>query len=153
MQSVSQKFGISFATITALAFLALGVTASNATAQEPYQAHIDWAAQNTDAGGSVDCADQYINNGVAYAIVSGGRAAVINQALFEAYNQNFGHAFTLVPITQCHNPDAQQVLLAAGQKKVLTYLISNYQPTGIDPNQVIALGQAALEALIASGGM
>jgi hypothetical protein len=125
-------------------------TSTVAMAQEPYKAHIDWAAQNTDAGGSVDCSDQYLSNGVWFAVISGGRAAVINQALFEAYNQNFSHAFALVLMTQCHNPDAQQVLLNAGQKAVLTYLISAYQPTGIDPNQIIQLGQAALVALAGS---
>jgi hypothetical protein len=120
-----------------------------ASAQEPYKIHIDWAAGNTDAGGAVNCPDQYASNGVGFAVVSGGRAAVINQALFEIYNQKFDHAFSLVLMTQCHNPGAQQVLLNAGEKAVLTYLVYNYTPTGPDPNQVIQIAQAVLEALAA----
>jgi hypothetical protein len=67
-------------------------------------AHIDWAAHNSDAGGSVDCPAQYIENGIEYAIVTGGRFTVIDQALFEVYDQHFDTAFNLVPMTQCHNP-------------------------------------------------
>jgi hypothetical protein len=149
MKSTMQKLGTKILQMTAFALIAIGATATVAAAQEPFKAHIDWAAQNTDAGGSVDCPDQYISNGVAYAIAAGGRAAVINQALFDAYHQNFDHAFTLVLMTQCHNPDAQQMLFDAGEKAVLTYLVRSYQPTGVDPNQVIALAQTAIEILAA----
>jgi hypothetical protein len=136
--------------ITVFGFLALTATATGAAAQQPWQGHIDWAAQNNDAGGSVDCPDQYFSNNVAYAIVSGGRSAVINAALFAAYRQDFGQAYTLVLMTQCHNPDAQQELLNAGQRAVLTYLMENYTPTGVDPNQVIGLARTAIEVLAAS---
>jgi hypothetical protein len=147
MKSTIQKFGTRIIQMAVLALFATGVTASVAAAQGPFTAHIDWAAQNTDAGGSVDCPDQYFSNGVGYAVAVGGRAAAINQALFDAYHQNFDHAFTLVLMTQCHNPGAQQVLRNAGEKAVLTYLVSNYQATGIDPNQIIGLAQTALAAL------
>jgi len=146
MNSTVQKIGRTVVRFAAVALLAIGATATFATAQS-WKAHIDWAAGNKDAGGSVDCPGQYINNGVEYAIVSGGRSAVINQALFDAYNQNFDTAFNLVLITQCHNPNAQQELINAGKKAVLTYLVNNYQPTGIDPRQIVALGQTALQAL------
>jgi len=147
MKSTLHKFGTRIIQMAVLALFAAGATATVVSAQQPFTAHIDWAAQNTDAGGSVDCPNQYISNGVGYAIVSGGRAAAINQALFDAYNNNFNHAFALVLMTQCHNPGAQQVLVNAGEKAVLTYLVSNYQPTGIDPNQIIGLAQTALAAL------
>lgn len=114
---------------------------------QSWTAHIDWAAHNSDAGGSVDCPAQYIENGIEYAIVTGGRSVVINRALFEAYDQHFDTAFNLVLMTQCHNPGAQQELINAGLKDVLAYLVGNYQPTGIDPNEVVALGQTVLQAL------
>ena len=98
----------------------------------------------------MDCPDQYLSNNVWYAVISGGRAAVINQALFDAYNGNFGHAYALVLMTQCHNPQAHQVLIDAGETKVLTYLIRSYQPTGIDPTKAIGLAQTALAALAGS---
>jgi hypothetical protein len=47
-------------------------------------------------------------------------------------------------MTQCHNPGAQQELINAGKKAVLTYVVSNYQPTGMDPKRIIALGQTVL---------
>jgi hypothetical protein len=148
MKSTMPKFA-KMLQVTVASLFAICATSTVVAAQgpEPFTAHIDWAAQNTDAGGSVDCPDQYISNGVAYAIASGGRAAAINQALFDAYHRNFDHAFTLVLMTQCHNPSAQQVLLNAGEKAVLTYLVMNYQPTGIDPTELIMLAQTALSAL------
>jgi hypothetical protein len=145
MKSTMQKLGTKIVRITALAFLAIGATATVAAAQS-WTAHIDWAATNQDGGPSVDCPDQYISNGVPWAIAS-GRAAAINQALFDAYKQDFNSAFTLVLMTQCHNPGAQQELRDAGEKAVLTYLVSHYQATGPDPNQIIGLVQTALEAL------
>lgn len=114
---------------------------------QSWTAHIDWAAHNSDAGGSVDCPAQYIENGVEYAIVKGGRSTVINEALFDAYHQDFDGAFNLVLMTQCHNPEGQQELREAGERYVLTYLITNYKPTGTDPNQIIELARTALEAL------
>lgn len=136
--------------ILTLTLLSIGVLTITAAAQEPYQADIDWAAGNTDHWGSVDCPDQYFSHGVSYAIASGGRAAVINAALFAAYNQDFDGAFGLVLLTQCHNSDARERLLMAGQKAVLTYLLNGYEPTGIDPNQVIGAAQKAIEVLAAS---
>ncbi|HEY4764375.1 MAG TPA: hypothetical protein VN902_05320 [Candidatus Acidoferrales bacterium] len=145
-----QEFCKKVALTTIFGFLAITATAKGTAAQQPWQGDIDWAVGNGDAGGSVDCPDQYISNGVPYAIAVGGRSAVMNAALFAAYHQDFGQAYTLVLMTQCHNPSAQQELLNAGQKAVLQYLMENYTPTGIDPNQVIGLVQTALEALAAS---
>jgi hypothetical protein len=116
---------------------------------QSWTAHIDWAAHNSDAGGNVDCPAQYIENGIEYAIVIGGRSAVINQALFEVYDQHFDTAFNLVLMTQCHNPEAQQELKDAGEKNVLTYLVTNYKATGADPNQIIGLARTALQVLAA----
>ena len=149
--TTTEKSGMKIVGMVMFALLAMGGAATSAKAQgkEPYQGGIDWAAGNGDAGGSVDCQGQYVANGVAFAIVSGGRSAVINQALFETYKGNFDHAFSLVLMTQCHNPSAQEELMVAGEKAVLTYLVSNYQATGIDPTQVIALTEAAVEALAA----
>jgi len=75
---------------------------------------------------------------------------VINAALFAAYNGDFNRAYGLVLMTQCHNGGAQQALMSAGLRPVLSYLLSNYQASGIDPNVVIGAVQRALEILAAS---
>jgi hypothetical protein len=150
MKSTIKKLRTNVVQTTIFMLLVMAVTATVAAAQQPFEGHIDWAAHNTDAGGSVDCPGDYISQGVAYAIAGGGRAAVINAALFAAYNQDFSRAYTLVLLTQCHNSDARQQLVIAGQKAVLTYLVNNYQPTGIDPNQIIGLAQTTLQVLAAT---
>jgi hypothetical protein len=80
MTSTMRKIGTKVVRLMVLAVLAIGTTATFATAQS-WKAHIDWAAGNKDAGGSVDCPGQYIDNAVEYAIVSGGRSAVINRSI------------------------------------------------------------------------
>jgi hypothetical protein len=59
MKSTLQKFGTSAIRFAALAVLAAGVGASRAAAQGAWTGDADRAAGNTDAGGSVDCPDQY----------------------------------------------------------------------------------------------
>jgi len=98
--------------------------------------HVDWAATNSDAGGSVDCPMNYVSLDVEYAIASGGRSAVINDALFAAYRGDLGRAYQLVLLTQCHNPDAQGELMQAGQNAVVGYLVQNWTPTGVDPQTI-----------------
>jgi hypothetical protein len=108
-----------------------------AHAQKPaYQIDVDWAATNTDAGGSVDCPAQYISLGVEYAIASNGRAAVVNEAIFAAYRGDVNRSFQLVMLTQCHNPDARQQLVDAGPSLVIPYLVENWTPNGLDPQTV-----------------
>jgi hypothetical protein len=131
-----------------VALLAICANASSAAAQD-WAAHIDWAAKDTDAGGSVDCPDQYIWNGVPWAIASGGRSAVIIEALFAAYGQDFNRAFTLVLMTQCHNSDAQQQLANAGEKAVFQYLVANYQPTGPNVAQLLNNAQTIIQLIAA----
>jgi|SRR5580692_5388069 hypothetical protein len=135
----------------AVALAVMLMLASASFAQDnSFQGDIDWAVRNTDAGGSVDCPADYISEGVEYAIAFGGRSAVINAALFAAYKHNFDQSYNLVLLTQCHSVEGTQRLLNAGQQAVLTYLLSNYQATGMDPDQVIELGQAALAILLAA---
>jgi hypothetical protein len=135
---------------TMLGLLVIPTATIVSNAQQPeWQGAIDWAARNTDAGGSVDCPADYLSEVVGYAIASGGRAAVINAALFAASHQDFDQAYNLVLLTQCHNPNASQTLIDAGEKLVLLYLLNNYTPTGIDPQAVIGFVQTAIQALLA----
>lgn len=120
-----------------------------AHAQEAYKADVDWAATNTDAGGSVDCPANYVSLGVEYAIASNGRSAVINEAIFAAYRGDVDRSFQLVLLTQCHNPDAQQRLLDAGPSLVVPYLVENWTPNGVDP-QTVEQGVEAVVAIIAA---
>jgi len=87
----------------------------------------------------VDCPQQYIELGVPEYIASGGRSAVINEALFAAYRGDLGRAYQLVLLTQCRNPEAQGELIQAGQNAVVGYMVRNWTPTGVDP-QVIQQG-------------
>jgi hypothetical protein len=137
--------------VVLLATVALVAICANPglAAAQSWTGHIDWAAGNTDAGGSVDCPDQYISNGVPWAIASGGRAAAINEALFAAYGQDYNRAFTLVLMTQCHNSDARQQLANAGEKAVLQYLVANYQPTGPNVGQLLNNAQTVLGLIAA----
>jgi len=135
---------------TILVTLGIAAMATSAAAQKPaYQSDIDWAATNFATGGSVDCPQQYVSEGVAPAIFVGGRSAVINEALLAAYNQDFSRAFNLVLLTQCHNPDEQQDLNNVGQKAVLIYLLENWHPTGMSIAQMTQFGQAALQVVLA----
>jgi hypothetical protein len=127
--------------------LVLMTASSMAVQAQTWHQHIDWAATNGDAGGSVDCPTNYVSMGLAYAIVAGGRSAVINEALFAAYKGDTNRAYQLVLMTQCHNGGAQQELLQAGQGPVIAYLVQNWTPTGIDPQEVQQGIQAALAVL------
>jgi hypothetical protein len=136
-------------TVVVAAMIGIFGASLSAHAQEWHQ-HVDWAAQNTDAGGSVDCPQQYLPLGVGYAIASGGRSAVINDALFSAYRGDIGRAYQLVLLTQCHNPEAQGTLIQAGQTAVVSYLVENYSAVGWDPQDIQQGIQTALTALAAS---
>jgi hypothetical protein len=115
---------------------ALMITGAAVAQAQSWTQDVDWSATNTDAGGSVDCPGNYLSMGVGYAIASGGRSAVINEALFAAYRGDVGRAYQLVLLTQCHNPEAQQGLLQAGQGAVVEYLVQNWTPTGVDPQTI-----------------
>lgn len=144
----------SFRAILGLVVVGIVVTPCVSVAQRrpDWQINVDWSARNTDAGGSVNCQGDYVSAGVAYAIVSGGRAAVINAALFAAQNQDFNRAFNLVLLTQCHNDNAWQSIFDAGQKTVLSYLLRSYKPNGVDPDRAASMVQQALMALASGSG-
>jgi hypothetical protein len=122
---------------------------STAAKAQTWTGHIDWAAGNTDAGGSVDCQGDYISEGIPWAIAAGGRGEALNSALKAAYRGDMDYAFRLVLLTQCHNPGARQDLINAGEKAVLTYLVQNYTPVGPDPQQIFQAVQYALSVLAA----
>jgi hypothetical protein len=135
--------------MTALVVAAMITGASIPAHAQNWTQHVDWAATNTGAGGSVDCPVNYVSMGVEYAVVAGGRAAVINQALFAAYRGEEGRAFQLVLLTQCHNPGAHQELMQAGQQAVVGYLVRNWQPQGLNPDDIKRGIQGALTYLVA----
>jgi hypothetical protein len=126
---------------------ALTMTGSTFAQAQSWTQHVNWSATNSDAGGSVDCPAQYLSMGVGYAIASGGRSAVINEALFAAYRGDVGRAYQLVLLTQCHSPNAQGELLQAGQNAVVGYLVQNWTPNGVDPQTIMQGAQLALSIL------
>ena len=133
--------------LRALMFGAMIISAVSTAHAQNWTKHIDWAANNTDAGGSVDCPAEYIAMNVPYAIASGGRSTVINSALMAAYNGNTQRAFSLILLTQCHNSGARQELAAAGQEAVVRYLVENWTPNGVDPDIITRGVQMALQYL------
>jgi hypothetical protein len=125
----------------------LAVAGSLSAQAQSWTQHVDWSATNSDVGGSVDCPQQYFALGVPEYIASGGRSAVINEALFAAYRGDVGRAYQLVLLTQCHNPGAQGELIQAGQNAVVGYLVRNWTPNGVDPQTVIQGVQLAVSIL------
>jgi len=102
--------------------LLLGVGVLAARAQKPeWQLHIDWCIQNSDAGGSVDCADKYA---VTYpeCILAGGRSCLMKKAIQSAKDGDYANAYRLAQICQCHNVTARDEIRDAGQKAVGDYL-------------------------------
>jgi len=81
--------------------------------------HIDWSISNTDAGGSTDCPGLYPYPG---CVLNGGRACLMSQSIKAAKANSCTEALKTTLVTQCHNPEAQQAILAAGETKVCTYL-------------------------------
>jgi hypothetical protein len=87
-----------------------------------WQTHIQWAFNNTDAGGSVGCAadyaaaaDEFNNAGIAECVIYGGRSCVMNFAISAAKANDFNQAFQLTLLTQCQNDEAAAAIRAAGQ--------------------------------------
>jgi len=118
----------------------------SASAQKPeWQINVDWPATNT---GVVDCPDQYLANGVPWAIWPDlGRAEAIRVALFAIRHGDYGRAWNLVLMTQCHNRHAQQTLIYAGQQAVISYLADNWTPNGVDPYVVIPVVAEAFKTI------
>jgi hypothetical protein len=118
----AQRFLTGFVcALAGVCLLTIGSTELNAQQYE-YQAHMNWAAGNWDAGGSVDCPANYLALGMGNAIAAGGRGLVMRQARVYLGLGYQDAAFRLVLLTQCHSGGAQQALINAGSSQVLWYL-------------------------------
>jgi TonB family protein len=86
-----------------------------------WQIHLDWASNNLDAGGSVDCPLEY---DVTYpeCVVNRGRACMMGKAREAAVANNCSWAVELSLIAQCNNDAAQKLIKAAGETAVCEYL-------------------------------
>lgn len=125
------------------------ITTGNMFAQvQSWTVYIDWAATNRDAGRAVGCPNEYMGWNVKYAIVSGGRSAVINEALLSAYRGDVDRAYQLVLLTQCNNSEGQSELMQAGQNAVVSYLVLYWIPSGVDPQTAAQGAQYAISILI-----
>jgi C1A family cysteine protease len=90
--------------------------------QKPqWQQDLEWSVSNRDAGGSVDCLDQYL---AAYpeCITRGGRSCMMSKAIASAKAGDCNNAFRVALITQCHNGRAQAGIQSAGLQNVCNYL-------------------------------
>jgi hypothetical protein len=108
------------AVLLACAVTALVATSTTVEAGD-WRVHIDWAFNNTDAGGSVDCPNFYYPH-YGWCVISGGRACLSQVAKGAAWVQQDYYAFSLMLITQCHNPDGQRDLISAGPTAVADYI-------------------------------
>jgi hypothetical protein len=103
-----------------IAFCATLLMLATARAQRPeWQVHIDWAIQDQ---GPADCPALYEEAGVADCINHGGRACVMQKAIYLAKKDDIQVAMRLTLITQCHNQEAQHSIAAAGANAVHDYL-------------------------------
>ena len=97
-----------------------GATANAPPAErEEWMTHIDWSIGNTDAGGATDCPAQYPDTA---CILVGGRACLMTEAINAAKAGTCAEALKTTLVTQCHNPHAQQTIIAAGEERVCAYL-------------------------------
>lgn len=82
------------------------------------QKNLDWSIGNT---GAPDCPLEY----AAYPeclLPGSGRACLMQKAIASAKENDCSNAFRLSLITQCHNPEAQKSIAAAGAEAVCSYL-------------------------------
>ncbi len=86
-----------------------------------WQQNLDWSISNSDAGGSVNCSDQYLAT-YPECLMSGGRSCIMRKAIESARAGDCENALRVSLITQCHNPAVSHQIQAAGAEAVCTYL-------------------------------
>jgi hypothetical protein len=91
-----------------------------AAGNQNWKANIDWCIGNSDAGGSVDCPQQYV---YPECIASGGRACLMRKAIQSAKDKDDANAYRQALVCQCHNSGAKDgFVYCAGQKAIADYL-------------------------------
>jgi hypothetical protein len=106
----------------------ISLMSSGAQAQQPeYQAHIDWAANDT---GHPNCPLMYAAIPVlAHCLVAGNRSCITSVAVEAAYRKEDQAAlYLMTEITQCHNSEARGVIYGAGAQAVGDYLRTYNRP-------------------------
>lgn len=86
-----------------------------------WQVHLDWCKHNRDAGGAVNCQDDYAATYPA-CLISGGRSCLMGKAVQSAHDHDCENAFKLALICQCHSAEAQSAIRQAGVMAVCNYL-------------------------------
>jgi hypothetical protein len=108
-----------FSKIVASVVLSMSIllSSSAALAQEPYQQHIYWAANDS---GYPNCPERYLAVPVlSDCFVLGNRSCVTSVAIEAAYRHQDQMALWLMAeITQCHNDGARASLYSAGVQAV-----------------------------------
>src|SRR6478672_2136046 len=69
-----------------------------------WQGNINWCIGNSDAGGSVDCPQQYP---YPECIASGGRACLMKKGIQSAKDNDDANAYRLALVCQCHNTNTR----------------------------------------------
>lgn len=114
-----------FAAACLMAGAALVQTTGVAHAERPikptrpeWQNHIDWSIGYS---GAPDCPDQYART-EPHCLNEGNRSCLMRSAIQSAKRNNCAYAMRLTLITQCHNPNAQRVIVSGGEFPVCQYL-------------------------------
>jgi hypothetical protein len=122
------KFGKPITITLFLVALWVALAPSTALAQQPaYQAHIDWAANDT---GHPNCIERYIAIPVLATCLTAGNRSCISGIAIEAAYRGLDQVslYLMAEITQCHNSDARNALYGAGAQAVGTYLRTYDRP-------------------------
>jgi TPR repeat protein len=88
-----------------------------------WQQDILWSVRNSDAGGSIDCPNEYVPV-ARECIVVGGRSCLMRKAIDAANVNHQAEAVRLSLITQCHNPAAADQIRNLGPQALTAYLTS-----------------------------
>jgi hypothetical protein len=87
------------------------------------RAYLDWSFGNSTGPDQTHCPQQYTAT-EPRCLTGGGRACLMRRAVESAKSGKCHYAMSLVLITQCHNPGAQQRLAAQSESAVCAYLAS-----------------------------
>src|SRR5690349_4776071 len=89
-------------------------------ANQNWKGAIEWCIGNTDAGGAVNCPQEYI---YPECIASGGRSCIMKKGIQSAKDNDDANAYRQALVCQCHNTGARDgIMYCAGQKAVADYL-------------------------------
>jgi hypothetical protein len=112
-----KRVGITLMFLTAVTFAQDAAKCKTLSAgDQNWKNNIDWCIGNSDAGGSVDCPQQYI---YPECIVAGGRSCIMRKGIQSAKDGDYANAFLQAKVCQCHNTNARDGIMYCGGKQAV----------------------------------